>query len=31
MDNVCTPVSEIFNTVGYDAALAREQVNGTAI
>jgi phosphoenolpyruvate phosphomutase len=31
VDNVCTPVSEIFNAVGYDAALARERLNGTAI
>lgn len=25
VDNVCTPVSELFSIVGYDAALAREQ------
>ena len=31
VDNVCTPVSEIFSVVGYEAALAREQANAEFI
>jgi phosphoenolpyruvate phosphomutase len=31
VDNVCTPVSEIFSVVGYEAALARERANADLI